>query len=740
MKKTFRNFIAVFSAFTLIALTLTGCSSADVQKYKISSLNVISAQNAGDDYHRYSTDNQLFVCKSGLIELYFDKATYSIAVKDTSVGTMWYSLPADKPDSSAAVLEATLSDENGNIYNFNSQDNSVAFDSASFTPAEDGISVTYKLAQTAETASYDITELKKDTPAVQVTVKYTLEDGSLLAQISRGDIVYPENISVESVSLLGYFSGNPATQSGDFIFIPDGCGATVMTGVADSENKSYSIPVYGSDAGKAEQKSSSEALVPAFGMKQGNASFVSLIESGDTMATVNAYRGADETKSGRVFASFAVSDMYYKQGRNSSYTVYKGGQSGSDIKMCYRFLSGKNATYSGFATACRELLIRNTVLSTSTVEKSEYYPLFLTVDCASVKKTGASSYTPLTTFEEAEDMLTQMKAKGINNIFVKLSGALGGADIQHDAANIKLISALGGTDDYNKLYNFINIQQMELYLDVSILSSAKGSNGFSGSETAQTITGADIVSSKAKSFSDISAKTEEKRTYIKESKLENEVSSLLKATKKLPLTGYSVNDYGNTLYSDYASDTGRDSLAKVITSTNSALATERKLMVTKGYFNCLKSADVVCNMPSTTGNKQSAGYVAVPFIQLVLHGIADYSFEPINTATDTDTAFLKCMEYGALPSFEWYYEDTESDTLDEVYKYENSMLKASQYYTKASVMNDTRSSRMTSHQAIKENVYLTQFSNGVKVYVNYNDTAVEVNDIYIGAKSFVKVG
>ena len=68
------------------------------------------------------------------------------------------------------------------------------------------------------------------------------------------------------------------------------------------------------------------------------------------------------------------------------------------------------------------------------------------------------------------------------------------------------------------------------------------------------------------------------------------------------------------------------------------------------------------------------------------------------------------------------------------------MLKASQYYTKASVMNDTRSSRMTSHQAIKENVYLTQFSNGVKVYVNYNDTAVEVNDIYIGAKSFVKVG
>lgn len=741
--KIIKRIIAALLVLSLAFGIFTACNraTASADTYRIKSKNIVESAKADVGFHTYSTDNELFVCKSGLIELYFDKSSFSISVKDTAAGAVWYSLPlAANADSEASVLNAVLSDKNGNIYNFNSQDNSVAFESASFEPITDGISVTYKLAQTAETASYDFTQLNKNTPAAEITVKYTLKDGSLFTEIEHNSVLVPNGITLESVSLLDFLSSTPSCKSGDFIFVPDGCGALIKPDVKDAENTSYTIPVYGNDISVCEEKSNAEAIVPAFGMKQGNASFVALVESGDTVASIDAVRGSDETKSGRVFASFAMTDIYYKAKKNSSFTVYRGMETNDDIRICYRFLSGNNATYSGFATACRELLIRNTVLSTSTVKTSEYYPVFLSIDAATVKKAGSTNYTALTTFEEATDMLTQMKAKGINNIFVRYASVFSGADLQYDAANVKILNALGSKEEYTELYNFVNTQQMEIYLDVSVLSSVKSSKGFDNNDTAKTVAGKNTVINQKKAFSEITSDKETKTAFLEINGLDKKVSAVLRATKSLPLTGYSVNDFGSVLYSDYSNSLSRKELASEITKANSVLATERKLIVKKGNFNCLKAADIIYCLPSTTGNKTSDSFVAIPFVELVLHGIADYTFEPINTSTDTDAAFLKCMEYGALPSFEWYYTDTESAELDAIYKYENSLSVASDLYTRASVMNSTRSSRISSHTVLQDGVYLTEYSNGVKVYVNYNDKPLEVNDIYIDAKCFVKVG
>lgn len=60
-------------------------------------------------------------------------------------------------------------------------------------------------------------------------------------------------------------------------------------------------------------------------------------------------------------------------------TKYVGTQYSGEINVCYRFLTNKNASYSGMAIACREQLIRNSVLSTRTVTSSAHLPFALTI-------------------------------------------------------------------------------------------------------------------------------------------------------------------------------------------------------------------------------------------------------------------------------------------------------------------------------------------------------------------------
>lgn len=81
------------------------------------------------------------------------------------------------------------------------------------------------------------------------------------------------------------------------------------------------------------------------------------------------------------------------------------------------------------AAACRELLIRSGLLSTKMVSNSDYLPFLLTIEASAAKK-NANNTEVLTDYEEALELLRQMKAKSVNNIFVRYNGVLDGANAQ----------------------------------------------------------------------------------------------------------------------------------------------------------------------------------------------------------------------------------------------------------------------------------------------------------------------
>jgi hypothetical protein len=103
--------------------------------------------------------------------------------------------------------------------------------------------------------------------------------------------------------------------------------------------------------------------------------------------------------------------------------------------------------------------------------------------------------------------------------------------------------------------------------------------------------------------------------------------------------------------------------------------------------------------------------------------------------------FLRSVEYGAVPHFEWYYTDNSTDESKDKYNYSNSINEAQLYYQRmSSALSDLRNARITAHEKVKSNVYMTEYEGSTKVYVNYRKTAVTVDGVTIEPRSFVRVG
>lgn len=688
------------------------------------------------------------VGKSGLIELLFDESTYSVCVADLSHDDsekLWSALPTQENSGAAtATLEIVSGDT---LYKLNTQDNSVSFQNAQCSFADDALSVTYILSPDSGTAHKE--KYDKDDIAFKLVVNYQIKDGSVYVSAKYENLVADSDAKLTKLSLLNSFGAYSEPQQGDYIFVPDGSGALIKTDTRDdSFDSELSFPIYGGDAASGHANSgTANALIPAYGMKQGNNAFVTIIDSGDAIATVSADRvrgGNDFYEAG---VSFDITPCTESKGK-----FYMSSESyDGDIGLCIRFLGGSNADYTGMAAAAREQLIRERILSTRTVEEQEYLPLDLTVigvsddTLFSFERLNLKKEKTFTDFEQALDMLTRMKSKGINSIKLRYKGALSGGTDQSSIMTASLLARLGTRSDLKDLVEYVNAQNMEMYLDVNLLSAAKG-DSFSSGRTAGSIFG------KKAEYNAINNSPLGKDKYAKRllgmKYVEKSIIEILKDTRFSQFTGFCLNDVGSLLYSDYKNGFNRQESAEMISEQLPSLTANMKLMTDTGNFRVIKNVSFISHLPTSASQSRSA-YVSVPFLQLVLHGIVGYSGEPLNFSENAKTSFLRCVEYGASPAYEWTYSDTyadkknksDEDSTDTVgVYYENWIASASELYERAdAALKDLQAARMTSHSEIMSGVFCTEYDTGAKIYVNYTESDVTVSGITVPAGDFIRI-
>lgn len=726
-KSRYNTIIKILACICLISISFTSCAIPfSVDKVRSDSLEYINADYSGDNMHKSNADSYISVCSSGFIELLFDETTATIAIRDNNTKKVWNTLPSKDiaKKVSASAIEITLSNGDNKIYTLNSQDNSVNFGNFSYTIGVDEVSVKYAFSLTKETGAKDIAKVEDDEIRADMTVTYRLKDGSLQVNINMNSLVLPKDVYLEKVTVLNNFGAYETSGTDDYIFVPDGSGALIMTGQNDDEFSPVSLSVYGENLATTKAVSDSSCLLGAFGLKSGENAYLCIIEKGDAIAQINAYRN-DENTLNSVYASFLTTDIFTKETSNKT-TRYYGYQYNSEIQLCYRFLSGKSATYSGMATACRENLIRNSILPAETLTvNGDHIPMIISLQAGCQDEKG--KYKVLSDFEQAQSLMTLLKAKGVNNVYLQYKGLY-----ENDSDDFnKFKASLGNKASYETMYNYLNSQKFSLFIDTNIISF----NDISS--TAKSVDGKAIKDNILKSFTHNTATPE----FLQVSDFEDKINHILATSESVLFDGYCLNDIGKYLYSDYSSN----SYSKKQTQTEfhsqiPVLATNKMLMVEHGNLYAVKGADIILNIPtSPLAYEETQNYVGIPFIQMLVHGALEYSVSSLNTTEDMQTLFLKSVEYGCLPSAYWYCTASD-ENLDKIYYYNNNINDMVNCYTRANQsLADLRDSRMTSHQQIQDGVYCTEYDNSIKVYVNYTNTEITVHGVVIGAKDCVTI-
>lgn len=719
--KRLKSFFEITAVALAMTLLFASCSPVKLSKIKSDSFEMIYSESAGDTYHKVKRTSFESVCKSGLIEMFFDKTTASIGILDTSADVFWSTLPleSEKKSLSFAALKMVLLTESGKQYVLNTQDNSVAFGNFSFEKTNNGVNVKYSLSLDAETGKADINTLPESTVRADITVSYTLSDGSFYTSVNTNNLHIPEGVYVETIKLLDSFGAYSDKTQNDFIFVPDGNGAIIKTGVSDPDFSPVSLKVYGDDP----SISNGQAPAPlgAFGIKHGKGAFLCIIESGETVANINAYRLSDNSLNS-VGAEFSVTDVA-TESKKTSQVKTVGYEFGGEIRLCYRFLSGKSATYSGMAAACRENLIRNSVISSKTASSNETaLPLIVNLQFGLSDSKGR--LTVKSTFEQAQALMTLLKAKGVNNVYLSASGLFKDANNGESEDFGSFLKQLGTKEEYNSLYSYMKTQNFPIFIETNMLSVKKSS-----SDKANNLYGDKLTYSSADS----------KRGYLKMSELENRIEELLNDSANISFDGFALNDIGTVLYSDYSSDFyPRESSKKEIASLLPILSSNKPLMISNGNFYAIKNASVISNIPKgTVSRAENEAYCAIPFVALILHGTYDYSLNSINLDDNMQEAFLRSVEFGAVPSADWYCINTDSE---DKYGYNNNINDIVSYCVKANdILADLRGARMTSHYEVQDGVFCTEYNNSTKVYVNYTEKAVTINGITVEPQDCVKI-
>lgn len=742
--KTEKNIIRILSVLITAALLLSACSGKEetgVRTVKdVTSRNIISTECENPALLHYAGSAQAFtekVASSGLIELYVDKNTNSFCIIDSGKKQLWSALPLlDSLSQNESLVSdpsmATLRIIGGtDVYYLNTQDNSLGFGKASYAPIENGVEFSFDIFADEETAKK--TSLSTSDIAFNLKLDVTLADGNMNIQCKYSNISKNPNAYIENIELLNYFGAYNDSAESDYLFVPDGCGAIIRTSVYDESFEKLSFAVYGKDP-SCKKEYSGSALVPAFGIKHGECAFVSLIRKGDTVAEIHADKASGLSDYNRVYSSFDITPSSYE---NETLMISKSS-SVQEISLCYRFLYDRNATYSGLASACREQLIRDAILSSQSVNETTYLPFFLTLTGAVRKDFGPFRVlSRLTTFEQAQDMLIRMKSKGINNVALRYTGVFGGGTDSNDAARLRLLTRLGGTSKLSELFNYISGQKMSLYLDVDVLSSASGFSGNAALNINKQLAQYN-ASNRLVEYLESKPASRELR---KIGKLAKVINSVLTDTKYYDFSGFCINDAGSVLYSDFSyNGMLRDSAANEIRSAISPLSTSRPTMAVKGNIYMLKNIDSVVNVPLDTTVSASGAYLPVPFIQLILHGAVDYASEPINIQANSNEIMLHCIEFGACPHYEWNYDSSTDEAESDIYYYDNSINSAAEFYEKADdALNDLRSARMTDHYEVQDGVFCTEYDTGAKIYVNYTDSECSVMGAVVEARSFLRI-
>ena len=594
----------------------------------------------------------------------------------------------------------------------------------------------------------------ENTDAVfNVTVEYSLEGKDLLVRVPYEKIRYRAAFPITYVTLLPMF-GAAGTDEKGYMFIPEGGGALIAFNNGKLSQNSYYANMYGWDYGseRTEVVSETKNTFPVFGMIKDGASFLCMMEGAPSYGGVQADISLRYNSYNWICAKYNVlhSDRYNVSAKTARLVYMFEKELPQDtIVQRYRFLD--TDSYVDLAQAYGDYL-RQRYPELTARTAGEELPVSVELVGAIDKKVvkfglPVNAVIPTTTFQQAKDIIGDLQSSGVQNMSVRMTGWSNGGVDQKVLTRVKPIGSLGGAKGMQSLIQSAKSGGVPLYFDgVTCFAYNSGLlNGFIPFRDAARFTTREQIG--IYPYSPIFYQQDEFYDpfyLVRPAFAQRMANNLMEALNKADAHGVAFRDIGYLLSGDYdqKDTTTREQVKQMHVDTlRAAHEKGQAVMIKEGYDYAMPYADLITDM-DLNGIEYSIIDQMVPFYQIAIHGAVEYTGMSINLSDDWQTELLRCAEYGAGLNFTFMAEDGKilQDTLhSDLYGagYEawrgNAAALINEYQQ---AMRGLGNQRITGHEALSENVRVTEYENGARVYVNYGAQDYQAEGVTVPARSY----
>ncbi|MDF2724430.1 MAG: hypothetical protein K0Q59_4105, partial [Paenibacillus sp.] len=136
---------------------------------------------------------------------------------------------------------------------------------------------------------------------------------------------------------------------------------------------------------------------------------------------------------------------------------------------------------------------------------------------------------------------------------------------------------------------------------------------------------------------------------------------------------------------------------------------------------------------------------AIPFIQIALHGLVNYSSQYVNERQEYQKQFLRDLEYGSAPSFIFIYENGEDfKNANELHLFNPNFpdwetQAVAEYQRMNEALGDVQNKFIINHRTLAPDVKETTFEGGKRIIVNYGPSTYFSGNITVRPMDYLIV-
>lgn len=595
-----------------------------------------------------------------------------------------------------------------------------------------------------------------------VTMDVTLDNGDLVVKIPTYEIEngndYYDMQKISVLPSLGLASSEKVEDG--YIFVPDGSGALFKLNTFNGKYPEYERPVYNNtyyDTLYNMPEFPENLHMPVFGMYYKDSAgkskgHMGIIEKGAELGYIKVQLGSKDTSKGgtfynKVYSSFDSMQfsrvkVFGPYSSNDARFLGSTGKIDVDYTVRYRFLTG-DVSYYTMAKEYQNYLVGKNNMKVSYDNTPKIFLDVigsLTLD----KRFLGIPYDKTVSMTEYDELLDIMKdLKDINKV-VNYKGFFNGGFINTISNKADLTSANGSKKELQNLMKYFDSGSSEMFFNADLMKVSDLDDGFK--PKANALYGYDGKPIKFMNYQYATGKFNGFSAswyLLNPLYLSDTVEKFIKDSENFK--NIFVNDFGSTYYGNY----NPRAIVNPVTSESIVEENLKKLSESKTIaldnpnIDKIAYAKYAANISRESSNYGTM-YCSIPFRQLVMNGLIDYTTLNVNMGAERSSYYLlQAFELGSIPKFTISSKSTDllkNSSYRDYYSIQYTMLKdriKTLYGEYSEGMAKIDSKEITNHRMLQENVFETTYKSGAAVIVNYNKYPVSVEGHNLDALGYM---